>query len=112
MGHGHLQHTGAGGKGNNCLRYHKYISTVRNTLRYAIGFAYGASLKVRNGKKSLMGRMVDLNSVEGDQEEEEDGNTIDGENGDSGTFRGATVSIPPWSIALLIPFTTVVTAWM
>lgn len=86
VAHGHLQYPGSGWKVKYCILYHTYISSVRNTLPDVIPFAYGANLKVGNGMSSMMGRMVDLDSVEEGLELDDDENQVDGEKGEDGAL--------------------------
>lgn len=67
-GHKHPQNASAGWNGRNFILYHTYVFTVRNTLPASIAFEYGARFKVGNGKKLAMGRIVESDSVEDDQE--------------------------------------------
>lgn len=46
VGHGHLQHAGAGFNGSACLRYHTYFKPKDMRLPDAVMFAYGNSLKI------------------------------------------------------------------
>lgn len=64
MGHGQLQQACDGWKDKNCVGYHTYTSPVVNTFPDSTVVACGARLKVGNGKESLMGRIVHLDSVE------------------------------------------------
>lgn len=84
VGRGHLQHARAGLKGKTCIRYHTYISPVRDNLTDVIASAYGASLKERNRKASTMEHMVDLHSVEVAQGAEDNEYQVYGEQGEHG----------------------------
>lgn len=56
---------------------------MSNTVPDSIEFAYGAILKVSNGKQSLMVRMVNIACVEDDQELENDQDKLDGAKGEN-----------------------------
>ena len=45
VGHGYVQHAGAGWNGSGCLRYHMYIILDGSNLRDAISYAFGRSLR-------------------------------------------------------------------
>ena len=45
VGHGYVQHAGAGWNGSGCLRYHMYIIPDGSNLRDAISYAFGRSLR-------------------------------------------------------------------
>jgi hypothetical protein len=55
VGHGHLQHAGAGWTGAHNLRYHIYFSPADLHLPDAIVFAYGDSLGVGDSAAALPG---------------------------------------------------------
>lgn len=72
VGHGRLQQGGCVLRGKHSLRYHTFIAPNNNPLQYAIAFAYGAGSKADNGTKSIRRNVLDIFSVQYDQEVEED----------------------------------------
>ena len=64
IGHGYLQHAGAGWRGNHSIRYHTYVVPENHLLPDAIAFAYDWSLKAGNGTTPI----VLTNEEEGEDE--------------------------------------------
>lgn len=70
----------------HCLWYHTYIYHVRNTLPDAIVFAYGRIFKAGNGNESIMGRTVEMDSLEDEREVDNYAYQVNGEKGEEGVL--------------------------
>lgn len=53
IGHGYLQHAGAGWRGHHAVRYHTYVAPTSHPLPDAISFAYDWSMSRGDGTNPL-----------------------------------------------------------